>query len=741
VADAYRCLKGLWKEKSKGEWEMVLKRRVIAIIIGLAMVVGLSPALAVAQNTNIALEEAIQKAKELFPVTAQYPNFVSQFSSSPYESSWNLQWEASEPDKGSLSVRVNAATGDIISMYHWTNVPASQSAPAVLSAQEAQKIADRWLHRVIPEKAANLQVVKNPNVIPLSAHSNYYFYFQYQRVENGVPVLGDGAYIELNGRTKDIISYSLTWTDLPLPDPSRVVPKAQAKKVFKDEEMLKMEYFLPQYWLLRSSDSEPQPVRLVYRIDHPSMGTIDALTGQPMVLSEGENERYANDLAMKEMAIGGRGSSEYGSLSPQEIAELKKHQEIITPEEAISLIKKWLDIPAQAQLNSAQLSVDWQNKDIRTWNLNWVNPNRTNDGDYYNIWARVDANTSRIYSFGKYSGDEYEKGTLTQEKATTIAQEFIKKIEPQLSKEVKLLGEAESWNVRPLELDSLPDRWSVAFTRQVNGVPFHYDGFRLVISGATGEITEYSLTWTEKEFIPVSQAMNSSQAYEIVLGLAPMTLCYTPISGSDGYTGKFMLAYKPLTDDGSREFAMIDAVSGKALNSMGEPLEKQPTAHNFDDIAGHFAEQEIRLIGQAGLMNEYGNQFRPDIIISNGEYLRAMLGAVDGVWYVSSLNEKEVIETCYAREWITEKVPYQDDLTRQMLTEVAIRSMGLEKVARHSSIFINPFPDDSSINESKVGYIALATAMDLLHVDKDFKAHEAVTRGEAAFTLIRSLHR
>ena len=85
------------------------------------------------------------------------------------------------------------------------------------------------------------------------------------------------------------------------------------------------------------------------------------------------------------------------------------------------------------------------------------------------------------------------------------------------------------------------------------------------------------------------------------------------------------------------------------------------------------------------------------------------------------------------------KVDPKADLTRQRMTEVVIRSMGLEKAARYGSLYKNPFPADESIDESKLGYIALANGMNLLHVDKEFKADEAVTRGEAALAIVSGL--
>jgi len=109
------------------------------------------------------------------------------------------------------------------------------------------------------------------------------------------------------------------------------------------------------------------------------------------------------------------------------------------------------------------------------------------------------------------------------------------------------------------------------------------------------------------------------------------------------------------------------------------------------------------------------------------------------VWNISGQEDNKLISDCLFRGWLKEKVDPQAPLTRQLMTETVIRSMGLDKAARYGGLYKNPFPEDQSIDESKLGYIALAHGMNLLHVDKEFKADEKVTRGEAAYTIVRSL--
>ena len=45
-------------------------------------------------------------------------------------------------------------------------------------------------------------------------------------------------------------------------------------------------------------------------------------------------------------------------------------------------------------------------------------------------------------------------------------------------------------------------------------------------------------------------------------------------------------------------------------------------------------------------MKEYGNQFKLDETITNIVFLRAMLGAVDGVWSITDREDDKVISDC-----------------------------------------------------------------------------------------------
>jgi hypothetical protein len=387
----------------EGEEEMYRKPPVwLVFTLLLLFALTLPPRPLNAQEGTISLEQAIQTAKELFPETKVYSDFSSEFNSSPMRSTWGLRWEASADEQGNLFVEVDAHSGEIISFNQWKPEPDS-NAPTSMTLSQAQGLASQWLQKLVPQKSSRLRLVSGNDVIPLNGYGNASYNFRWERVENGIPVVGEGAYMEINGRTRNIISYHLNWLETPMVDTGKAIPREQAFGVFQEQQMLKLQYFMP--WEVRplAADGNKEKLRLVYRIDHPSNGTIDALTGKPLILKEGQWKEEMANYAM----MGGMGESKRAAdLTPQEISELEKNSQILSRDQAAARVKQWVDIPSQATLTSANLGRDWGNPETRVWNLNW-NLNATDSSTPpFELWARVDAMSGRLYSFHLYGGED-----------------------------------------------------------------------------------------------------------------------------------------------------------------------------------------------------------------------------------------------------------------------------------------------------------------------------------------------
>ena len=694
-----------------------------------------------AEDPAVSLEQAIQTAKELFSVPPSYSDFHSQFSSNIQSKSWVLRWQAPEPETGSLEVAIDAGSGECISMNLWRpKNPAGATGPA-LSEAEAYRLADVQLKRLLPSKAAALRLLKEPELIYLDGYDQRNYNFVWERYENGIPVLGDGARMEIDSQSREVISYNLDWLEIPPGGIDKAISSEQALKVFQNEKMLQLQYTAPQGARTYGTKSQNKP-RLVYTIAHPSNGTINAVTGEPLLLKNGQwEESRGRNESMKSMdsAAGGAPASA-PRLSPEEIKELEKNSRFIGQDEAIARVKKWLTIPADAVLNNASLERDWQNQERRVWNLNWNTP-ATGKGEVreYRLWARVDALNGRIYAFNQYNDEQTTSG-ITKEAALAITDSFIKQIEPELAGQIKLNEQTESrLPLLPVEKES-QSQWDFSYIRLVNNVPFPQQGISITISGQEKKVIGYELNWSEYDFPPADRALSMEEANRVYLQAAPLTLCYTRIYQENSKSMP-VLVYKSLPAPGQKGLAMIDAISKEALDAGGAPLTDKPGPRFFSDIKGHWAEKEITLIGSAGLMADYGQQFHPDETINTISFLRALLGIKDGIGSISNGKEDaRIMSICQQRGWVKEKIDANAPLTRDYLSRVLVRSMGLERVAQNSAIFVNPYPDDRSIDQSNLGYAALVDGLGLIPSSPAFNSQQSVTRGEAAYALIKSLN-
>ncbi|MDD3853622.1 MAG: PepSY domain-containing protein [Syntrophomonadaceae bacterium] len=689
--------------------------------------------------TPISLEQAIQTAKTYFPVTESFSDFSSEYSSSPFQSVWNLNWSSKDAGQGSLHVAIDTNTGNVQDMNYWTNKPVDKSSRNI-SAEQALAIGGKWLSTLAADKIKNLQLVTGQNPIPLSNNGYDTLTLRWQRYENGIPVIGDGVTMHINLSSRELTSYNLQWVETTFPAADKAISTEQALKVFRDENMLARQYFLSHYRVFSNPQSS-QPVQLVYLPDHPSGAVIDAISGKPLILKPGQ-WKSMYDKEMNYLS-GGMGSADQSAatvskLSPEEIAELEKSKNILSQEQAMEKVRRWVSIPAAAVLTNASLSRYYNDPDTRVWSFNWEIPQGENPAQVLSVWATVDCQTGQIYSFHQ-SINQSGNGVLTETEAEQLAREFIKQIEPLLADQLVL--EKQNQNNIPYQTKAaeLPAEWDFSFTRLVDGIKFPHNGVNIAVSGINKQVISYYLNWSKHEFPPASESLSSDSANAIYLKHTPMSLSYNVIN-SENASREIKLVYQLLPGNDKAGMAMIDARNGEPLDHMGKPLSSRVIPRAFSDINGHFAAEEINLVGRAGLMSEYGNLFKPDEKINTLTFLRAMLGARDGANNYADSNDEQIIKICQERGWLKDKVPASVFLTRELLTCLVVRSQGLELPTRYPQIFTNPYPQDKSINDSNLGFVAMANGFGWLYLQDAFNANDEVTRGEAAYTLVKSLH-
>ena len=199
--------------------------------------------------------------------------------------------------------------------------------------------------------------------------------------ENDIPVEGNYINIRVDAHTGEIENYSFTWSWEALPSSENIISLREAEQVFRDEIGLKLIY--RRFYDYRSQSDD---IKLVYTLESGRV-LIDAATGKLL-----DNEYY--DLYSRE-AAGEAAMKADSGLTPVELEEVEITKNCISKEEAVNIAKKYISIPGDFKLRSANLYKDYDNPDQKVWSLEWDKSGDNNEGGYY-IYARVNAITSEL---------------------------------------------------------------------------------------------------------------------------------------------------------------------------------------------------------------------------------------------------------------------------------------------------------------------------------------------------------
>ncbi|MDH7480271.1 MAG: PepSY domain-containing protein, partial [Syntrophomonadaceae bacterium] len=328
-----------------------------------------------AEKPSVTLEQAIRIVKDSFPVPAEYKEFSSGFGSYRDYQAWSLNWKAAAEPGGSFHAEVDAVTGEILNISTWKpdyRLEPVPQKPAVSVAQ-ARQTAVELLNRLAAGRLGELQLVSDGSQpIPLSSYGGVVYSFRWQRMVDGIPFPENGVTIGVSGDEGRVNSYLLNWYRGSLPPAAGVIDRERVQQVFKDKKMLELQYFLTPTFGPLSSPGKQQ-VMLIYRLSHPSQGIIDAFSGEPI---EQDEKWFGGGDGAGPPEMAGKDSStpaNYTPLTPEEQREVEKTAKVISQEQAIAEVKRWVTVPSGLALRNVQMETDWQTPEVRIWSLYWSN--------------------------------------------------------------------------------------------------------------------------------------------------------------------------------------------------------------------------------------------------------------------------------------------------------------------------------------------------------------------------------
>ncbi|MEW5899733.1 MAG: YcdB/YcdC domain-containing protein, partial [Bacillota bacterium] len=599
---------------------------------------------------------------------------------------------------------------------------------------QARQTAEALLKRLLPERLPELQFVNSgEQPIPLDSYGMFTYSFRWQRMVGGIPFPGDGVTVEVSAGDGQVTGYHFDWRKADFPSAVGAISPEKARQAFDRAGMLELQYFFPSpVRPLAAGEEQKQRAQLVYRLYHPSGGLIDAVSGEPVVPPAGQwfgGGGAGGPMEAERQKMMSGSASAPVPLSPEEIKEIERTAKIISKEEALAAVKKWVAVPENLTLEQVSLSVDGRNPDERYWYLSWRAQQGETGGPQF-MSASVNAATGELVSFDLPSppAGPGQSGTLDRAAAQKMAAEFLSRVQPQRFREVKLDEYSSFSEPGPVQEGQNPPGQFFKYRRIVNGIPFPADGMSVRVDTVAGRITSYRLDWSNLTFPAPEGILGAPQAADAFLQARPLTLSFTQIYDPSG-PGEVRLVYQPLAAPGVAASDLLDARTGEFLDWTGKPLSQQRRVYRFNDIAGNFAEEEISLLGQAGLFGEYGSAFHPEEKVTAVSLLRAMLMAKGEFFDGGVPADQDVLKRARVRGWLKEDLPPGGAVSRETLVKLMIRMLGLDRAAQVEGIYQVPYADASSFAPGSLGYVALAWGLGIVKGDGvNFAPGHEVTR-------------
>lgn len=235
---------------------------------------------------------------------------------------------------------------------------------------------------------------------------------------------------------------------------------------------------------------------------------------------------------------------------------------------AITVLKDYFGIVIDEKKfqTTAELRPDYGMKPSYVWEIRWYMYN--SDGGI-DIDVSIDATTGKITGVRNY---EYKNGnngnlipTITQEEARDIAENFIKKINPEEFRQVKYID-----NQVPYYYDYRNPNYNFTYRRVINGVEFEGNMISIEVNGITKKVTSYYIRWDDIQFPSAEKVIDSKTAEEIFRKTIKMNLTYIPYRDRYDYTEipkGIKLVYSPDYSNGY----MINAMTGDLMDWSNNP--------------------------------------------------------------------------------------------------------------------------------------------------------------------------
>ncbi|MEW6726009.1 MAG: YcdB/YcdC domain-containing protein [Bacillota bacterium] len=708
---------------------------------------GVAAAAAGVLQNKVSLEEAIKIGRNIYPDTAKFEQFTSDYTEYKGRGVWHLRWSNSREPGGQCMITVSAASGEVlnIDIYRGCRSGRFDGLPAYTRTEALEK-AKQVAKQLVPDKftqciPAPQDPMENARVFPLRNRTYPVMYnYVFLRTVNGIPVNGNTITVGINAETGEMQNFNLSWEEnLNLPDPAGRLSPDHTAAIFTETGLeLTYMYFGP-----RDRDTDVEP-RLVYQL-RDGRFLLDALTGKR---HDSLNGPYYFDVTGDFFGGGGgepmTARAQKMPLTVVEQEAVDKLGKLLTADQARMKAEAAYSLPPEMQLTSKELMANWSVPGSKIWSFNYTDKEKR-----LSLNVSVDARNGELLGFARYDNEpDYRNAPevkLSQAQAQEIAQNFIKKQQPSRAGQVVLRRSEKELGPWSKAGDERPRSYVFEFARMVNGIPYPENGFSVTVSSVTGEITNYQMRWWDTTFPAAAGVISQAAASARFLEKHPLMLEYArayakwPAEQTD--RAAYFLLYHPTN---LWPAAMLDANTGQEIDYEGKPVADRRPA--FTDITGHPAAKDIDLLAEQGIVTAKDGRFRPNDVITGKELLEMLARAAGESGGYQPLNEEDdqqLLDRVLSLRIIEDAAGFDParQVTRIQAARWLVNSQGFGPLARHGEAFKLAVKDAGLINPADRGYAAAALAMGYLTPQDGgtLAPNRPVTRGEAAGMLVRAL--
>lgn len=681
------------------------------------------------------LEQAIVIAKSKLTIPDVCTEFDSDVYSSDSGAEYNLRWTSEDGDE-----RVNAvinSRGDIISFNTREDSEEERARFAKYTNEQLLDIAMRWLDSVNPSWSAELPADK-ANYSLRSDIYNGSEYINIERYKDGVKFLDDSVSFRLDNRTGKIYGMNSTWSyEDNIPAVSEAMSASDAAAEFYKVSPLRLQYE-------KNSDGTAS---LVYRPAKPYTRINARKGGEILNRSDAYDAPEAVNDAMSDMVSGGASKSEARfteseKINLEEIANLIPEEELV--KKARALVGTGLD-KAEYKNCSYERRTNYyyekevnsnEDKEEREYNAVLTFIFNLNKDTEYSARVTFDAKTGELINYWAHDYSVYmssypkkdskNKPAVSAAAAAEGAEKFIRQ---------NAADEAAKVKAEALEDAEEITDYYINFVRYENDVPFYENSINVSVNSESGLVSSFSKNWDKDiKFESADGAIDNAaaeKAFEQNVGFDLSYVYSWRNVGEKTAVREVELCYT------ARNYS-INAKTGEA---NAAEYEEAPVVHPTD-IAGHYAEDKINALVDAGLISaDENSEFRPDENITKGD-LAEMVGSL---MYGYRPWDAEVGRMAQRIGIVGKAEDFDKDAaaTRGDGAVYIVRALGYREIAELSDIYNCGFADAEKIPAESVGYVAIARGLKIVGGDENgcFNAASGLSRADAAIMMYNYLAR